>query len=58
MFFNFKFSKYFFYDRVNDFDESIISSNYERKKYYSKFKRREVEYIDVDYKVISIEYLD
>ena len=57
MFFNFKIVKDIFEHISND-DDSFFYTKYEQKKYYSKYKRREVEYIDVDYKVISIEYLD
>lgn len=57
MFFNFKIVKDIF-NHMNDFDESVFNTKYEYKKYYSKFRRREVEYIDVEFKVVSTKFID
>ncbi|MBR4025596.1 MAG: hypothetical protein IKJ03_01410 [Mycoplasmataceae bacterium] len=57
MFFKFKIVKDIF-DYISNVDDSFFNTKYEQKKYYSKFKRRDVEYIDVEFKVISTEFID
>ena len=57
MFFNFQIFKGIF-DHISNDDDSFFYTKYEQKKYYSKFKRRDVEYIDVEFKVISTEFIN